>query len=268
MTAEAAGRPAGDDVPASRFLTSLRMQAAEYRHRLLLLLLVMLLPVTFFAATYYSTRTEPSPIAIEVPGRTGVSLVRPPERETWPVSIGLMGVSWAVAAAAFFSVTGNLQKDRRLVLAGYRAWELLLARLTILAVFSVALAFSAMLIFTGLASSNHPWITWVAAFLAGLIAAGVGLLLGTLLPRPTEGMLLIIMIFGVGMSLGQDAGRYFFMHPTQQLLTVGRFSQDPWPYPYIWQGLLVAAAFVAGAVLLWWLRTRIPRRPLPEEVEA
>lgn len=251
--------PASPSRPASRFLTSLRMQALEYRHRVMVLLLILILPVAFFAATYYTAPEITAPIPTKVPERTGTVEVYLEARETWPMVVGIMGIAWAVAAAAFFSVAGSLQRDRRLVLSGYKAWQILLARLGILAGISVVLAFVAMLPYTVVTSSLHPELVWLAAFLAGLIASGVGLLLGTLLPRPTEGMLIIIMVFGIGMSLGEDASRYFFMYPTQQLLTVGRLAQDPWPFPYIWQSLLIAGVLFGLALALWWWRTRVVR---------
>lgn len=242
---------------APRLLTSLRMQAIEYRRRAMLLLLVIALPVAFWAATYYSTGSDLVPV--KVPERTRTVELAVPLRETFPVDIGLMGVAWSVAAASFFSVTGSLERDRRLVLCGYGAWQILLARLGLLACVSVVLAFAATLIFAVLTFSLHPELTWLAAFLAGLIAAGTGMFLGTLLPRPTEGMLIIIGLFGIGMSLGEEASRYFFMYPTQQLLRAGRFARDPWPVPHIWQGLLIAGVFVGLALILWSWRTRVFR---------
>ena len=241
--------------PAPRMLTSFRMQAIEYRRRVMVLLLVMALPVVFFAATYYTTSDGLTNIS--VPQRTGAVEVEVQDRETWPVAIGLMGVAWGVAAAAFFSMTGSMERDRRLVLAGYGAWKILLARLGLLSGISVVLAFAATFISSVLTSSLHPELTWLAAFLAGLIAAGTGLLLGTLLPRPTEGMLIIIGLYGTGMSLGEEASRYFITYPAQQLLIAGRFAEEPWPVPYVWQSLLIAAVFVALALALWSWRTRV-----------
>ncbi|MFQ5945568.1 MAG: hypothetical protein ACE5NC_04880 [Anaerolineae bacterium] len=245
--------------PAPRLLTSLRMQALEYRDRGLLLLIVLGLPVVFFAATYYTAPDVAAPVPTRVPERTGTVEVYLQARETWPMVVGIMGVEWGVATVAFFAVMGNLQRDRRLVLSGYSAWQILVARLGILAGISVLLAFPAMVPYTVVTSSLHPELVWLANFLGGLIAAGFGLLVGTLLPRPTEGMLIVLLVIGVGVSLGQDAARYFFTYPAQQLLTVGRLAQDPWPFPFIWQSLLIAGGFVGLALALWWRRTRVVR---------
>ena len=255
-THEAAG---GYAHPASRFLTSMRMQAREYRDRWLMLLIVLALPVVFFATSYYSTPAGGELRPVSVPERTGVAEVYVEPRDTWSMGIGIMGVAWGVAAIAFFSVMGNLQRDRRLILSGYRPWQILLARLGILAGVSVPLAVAGMAPYTLVTSSLHPELVWLANFLGGLVAAGFGLLIGTLLPRPTEGTLIVILVIGIGLSLGGDAKKYFFLYAPMQLLTIGRLAHDPWPYPYVGQSLAVLTAFLIPSLFLWWRRTRIVR---------
>lgn len=197
---------------------------------------------------------------LDVPTRDGSITVHVDSRETWPMTIGIMGVTWGIATVAFFGVVGSLRKDRRLLVCGYRAWQILLARLGLLVGLSVPLALVGMLPYTAISSSLHPEIVWLACFLAALIAAGFGLLIGILIPRQMEGLLLIILGTGIGMSLGGEAAKYFFLYPTMQLLTMGRLSPDPWPYPYIAQSLLIAVVFVALSLGIWWWHSRLPRR--------
>jgi hypothetical protein len=243
----------------AKLITSLHMQALEYRQRWLLLLIVLLMPAVLFASNYYSVPAgDPQPL--EVPSRSGSITLQVDSRETWPMTIGIMGVVWGVSTVGFFGVVGNLRKDRRLLLCGYRAWQILLARLGLLAGLSVPLALIGMLPYTMISSSLHPVIVWLACLLAALIAAGFGLLIGILLPRPMEGLLLIILGTGIGMSLAGDSARYFFLYPAMQLLVMGRLSPDPWPYSYAAQSLMVAAAFVVLALAVWWWRTRLPQR--------
>jgi hypothetical protein len=243
----------------SRLLTSMTMQALEYRQRWLLLLIVLVMPAVLFAANYYSVPAgSQEPVSVPVHG--GSITVYVEARETWPMTIGIMGVTWGVSTVAFFGVVGSLRKDRRLLVCGYHAWQILLARLGLLAGLSVPLALFGMLPYTVISASQHPAIVWLACLLAALIAAGFGLLIGILLPRPMEGLLLVILGTGVGMSLGGEAAKYFFLYPAMQLLWMGRLSPDPWPYAYLAQSLLVAAAFAALALTIWWWRTRLPRR--------
>jgi hypothetical protein len=176
------------------------------------------------------------------------------------MTIGIMGVVWGVSTLAFFSVVGNLQRDRRLLLAGYHAWEILLARAGLLTIVAVPLALAGSLPYLVVTTSRHPELVWLACFLSALIAAGFGLLVGILLPRPTEGLLVIILGTGIGLSLSGDAAKYFFLYPASQLLTAGRLARDPWPYPYVAGSLLISSAFLAFALVLWWHRTRVPRQ--------
>lgn len=245
--------------PASRLLTSLQMQAREYRDRGLLLLIVTLLPVVFFSASFYSSPTDGNLIPIDVPERGGTATVMLEPRETWSMGIGILGVAWGVSTIAFFSVMGNLQRDRRLILSGYRSWQILLARLGILVGVSAPLAVAGMIPYTLVTTSLHPELVWLANFMAGLIAAGFGLLVGTLLPKPTEGMLIVILVTGIGLALNGDAAKYFFLYQPIQMLISGRLAADPKVLPFVGGSLAMAAAFLLPALILWWRRTRIAR---------
>ena len=249
----------GDARPASRLLTSLQMQAREYRDRGLLLFIVLALPVVFFAASFYSSPTGGRLAPINVPERDGTVVVMVEPRETWSMGIGILGVAWGVSTIAFFSVMGNLQRDRRLILSGYRPWQILLARLGILVGASVPLAVAGMIPYTMVTTSNHPEVVWLANFMAGLIAAGFGLLVGTLLPKPTEGMLIVILVTGIGLALNGDAAKFFFLYQPIQLLISGRLATDPRILPFVGGSLAVATAFLIPALFLWWRRTRIAR---------
>ena len=249
----------GDARPASRLLTSLQMQAREYRDRGLLLFIVLALPVVFFAASFYSSPTGGRLAPINVPERDGTVVVMVEPRETWSMGIGILGVAWGVSTIAFFSVMGNLQRDRRLILSGYRPWQILLARLGILVGASVPLAVAGMIPYTMVTTSLHPELVWLANFMAGLIAAGFGLLVGTLLPKPTEGMLIVILVTGIGLALGGDSAKYFFLYQPIQLLISGRLATDPRILPFVGGSLAMATAFLIPALFLWWRRTRIAR---------
>ena len=225
------------------------------------------MPAVLFAANYYSVPTgDPQPI--EVPTHGGSVTIHIDARETWPMTIGIMGVTWGVSTVAFFGVVGNLRKDRRLLVCGYHAWQILLARLGLLVSLSAPLALVGMLPYIVISSSRHPELVWLACFLAGFVAAGFGLLVGILIPRPMEGLLIVILGTGIGMSLGGDAAKYFFLYPAMQLLWMGRLSPDPWPYSYIAQSLLVASAFILLALTVWWWRTRLPHRIFRETVRS
>ena len=176
----------------TRLLTSLHMQALEYRQRWLLMMIVLVMPAVLFAANYYSVPAEDNLQPVSVPTHGGSITVYVESRETWPMTIGIMGVTWGVSTVAFFGVVGNLRKDRRLLVCGYRAWQIMLARLGLLVGLSVPLALVGMLPYTMISSSLHPELVWLACFLAGCIAAGFGLLIGILFFTP-----LLTVAYGV-----------------------------------------------------------------------
>lgn len=109
--------------------------------------------------------------------------------------------------------------------------------------------------------ANHPEIVFLADLCAAVISAGFGMLVGTLIPRATEGVLVVVVAIGLGMSLGQGAGQYFFLHPALQLLISARMAHDPPVIEYVWRSALVLAVFLAPSLALWWWRTRIIRYP-------
>lgn len=243
----------------SRILTSIKLQAIEYVHLRILLLIVLALPVGFFALTYYATPASAPPVALLVPDQGGEYQVTVPQAIGYSQGLGIMGVGWALATVAFFSVMGNLRRDRRLVLSGYASWQILVARLAILAVISAPLAFVALVPASVVMPATHPAVVLLANFTAGLIAAAFGMLIGTLLPRATEGVLIIVIAIGVGMSLPQEASAYFFLNPALQMLIAGRLADSPVVLPYVWQAVLVIALFLAPSLGLWWWRTRVFR---------
>ena len=160
----------------TQLLTSLRMQALEYRQRWLLLLIVLVLPSR-------SLRGE----LLQCAHRRSAAL-RGPYTQWFDHNVcrpqgNLAHDNWdrgrhlGCSTVAFFGVVGSLRKDRRLLVCGYRAWQILLARLGLLVGLSVPLALVGTLPYTMISSSLHPIIVWLACFLAALIAAGFGLLI-------------------------------------------------------------------------------------------
>jgi hypothetical protein len=108
---------------ASRLLVSLIMQAREYKHRLTILGIVLVLPLLFWSSSYYSAGDGLIPI--EIITASGTKEIMVSERESWPSITGIMGVAWAASTAAFYAMIGSFKRDKRLVLCGYRSWEIL-----------------------------------------------------------------------------------------------------------------------------------------------
>jgi len=89
--------------------------------------------------------------------------------------------------------------------------------------------------------------------LVGLVALEIGLLIGALIPRHTEGVLLIIAFFGIGMSLQGEVAKLFPTYPAKQLFRSGLFAEDPLVFPFVSEELLVFIILMAVTIISWYL---------------
>ena len=263
-----------------RFTTSLRFQLREYRARLLPLLMLALLPLAFWSATYFSLPGDAEaipPDVIEsyvgdVIGR--VDLTELSERDTWPFDTTFMGVGWGVAAAALFSVIGSAARDRRLVLAGFRPWELLLARFLILLLIAVPISLMPVALLAGFADTppTNLGLVWLGSLFTAVVAIGVGLIVGSLLPRQLEGTILLIGLVGVELSIPMTLTfrHYLPFFGPQALFTAGRFAADPLIAIHVLRSLAWTLGLTAVAVALWTRHVRVRRwgAPAPHPSEA
>ncbi|MFQ5814368.1 MAG: hypothetical protein ACE5I2_14420 [Anaerolineae bacterium] len=252
--------------PWYRFSTSLLLQMKEYRARLLPLTFVALLPIGFWAGAFFSLPPDSEPIPAywidqltPVVGRFALTEIA--ERDTWPFDTGFIGMGWGLGAAALFSVIGSGARDRRLVLSGYKPWEILIARFTIL--FLIALPISliplGLVSFFSGASPTYPALVWLGSLMAGVIGVGVGLIVGSLLPRQLEGTILIIGLVGIELSvpLGVTFRHYLPFFGPQALFTAGRFAVDPIVAGHIVRSLAWALGLSLAAIALWTWRVRV-----------
>lgn len=240
---------------AHRLRVSLQMQAREYKRRLLILSIVLTLPVAFWVSMYLTAGENPTPIT--VPTSSGDVEMIVPARESYPTDMGLMGITWAVAAAAFFAASGSVEKDKRLTLCGYNPWQILGARFILLTGIALLVSVIPLILFVPVLSALHPSAVWLASFLAGMVAAGIGLLVGALIPRYTEGMLTLIGILGIGMAMKGTAASFFPTYPAKQLFHTGIFAAEPLILPFVVQALLILIALVVVNIGLWSYRVRI-----------
>lgn len=233
------------------------MQAREYKHRLLILLIVVILPVAFWASMYYSAGGDPTPI--NIPTGTGTVEIIVPARESYPTELGLMGIAWAVAVAAFFTITGSIEKDKRLILCGYSSWQILGARLILLTGVVLLVSIIPLILFVPTLSPLNPELVWLASFLVGLIAVEIGLLVGALIPRHTEGVLIIIGVFGIGMNIQGTAAEFFPTYPAEQLFLTGLFAEQPLVLPFVGRTMVILIILAVLTIGLWSYRVRIHR---------
>jgi hypothetical protein len=253
-------------VSPARFVTSLSMQLREYRSRWLPLVMVALLPLLFWGAIYFSLPADAEPIdegllSTYLAGLGPLVEDDIHEQDTWPIDTALMGVGWGMAAAALFSVIGSGTRDRRLVLAGYRAWEILVSRFLLLLLIALPVSVIPVIIVAGFTSFTPPnlGLVWLGSYLAGVAGAGLGLVVGSLLPRQLEGTILLLGIVGTEISIPVTVTlrHYLPLYGPQSLFLQGRFSTDPEVGMHLLRGVAWALALSAVAIALWTWRTRV-----------
>lgn len=155
------------------------MQARELVRRRAAMALFALLPAAFF----YSI---------------------PPD-EVYALVAGLMGVSWAVAAAGLFGILAWRHVDTRLGIVGARPREGMLGRLLVSGTLALLLvAVYAPLMLVRLTVVDDAGAFMLAFVLMAILSVPLGLLIGVLVPRELEGTLVLIGIVGVGSSLPPD----------------------------------------------------------------
>jgi hypothetical protein len=243
-----------------KIAVSLKMQAKELLRKFTVLLLVFTLPLAFWVSVYYTAGDEPTPITVPTLDGDVVKLV--PARESYPIDLGLMAVAWSMATVAFFAESGGAERDRRLVLCGYASWQILLARLILLAGVAFLTSTIPLALFAPVLSPKHPWVLWLALLSTGLIALMTGLLVGALVPRYTEGVLTIISLYGIGMSLQGDVAKLFITYPARQLFRSGLYADKPLVLPFVTDELLAFAILLIATIASWFFRVEVRARAL------
>jgi len=117
------------------------------------------------------------------------------------VVTGGIAMAFSIAGASIFVALTARPVDQRLVLAGYRPYELLLGRLLLLELFGIAVSavFSVVMVFgTG---PPHPWLLAAGVGLVAFTSVPFGLAVGALAPHELEGVLVLIGVVGVQLTL-------------------------------------------------------------------
>lgn len=124
--------------------------------------------------------------------------------ERAPITGGV-GMSFAVAGAALFSIMSARAVDQRLVLSGYRPIELLLGRVGFLGPLGLVLASGFTLLMARLSHPARIWVVGLGLAAVALEAVAFGLAVGAAVPRELEGTLAVIGVIGLQLSNGSDA---------------------------------------------------------------
>lgn len=161
----------------------------EQRRRPLLLILLVAVPV--YVVTRSVAETLATPRQLTLPGDL---LVTTTMRELHGAIMAGMAIAFVAGLCGVFVMQSALAGDRRLVVAGFRPGETVLARLAVLLA-DTALVVAVSLVATAFYFDPASWPRFaLAAALIGLVYAPLGALLGAVLSRLAATYLMLFLV--------------------------------------------------------------------------
>ncbi len=165
------------------------MGLREQRRRPLLLFLLVVFPA--YVITRSIAETQATPHQVGLPG--GVQMITTMKDLHGAVMAGT-AIAFAAGLCGLFVMQAALQGDRRLVVAGFRPGETVLARLAVLAA-DAALVVVVSLVVTALYFDPASWLPFATASVTlGLIYAPLGALLGAVLDKLAATYLMLFLV--------------------------------------------------------------------------
>lgn len=173
----------------TRTRTATAMAFRDQLRRPLVLILLVIVP------TYVITRSVAQ--TLETPRRIGLPdgvFVTTTMKDLHGAGMGGIVVAFVAALLGVFVMQSALDGDRRLVVAGFRPGETVLAR-TLVLVSGTALVVAVAAAVTALNFSAAAWVPVIAALmLLGLIYAAIGALAGALLDNLAATYLILFLV--------------------------------------------------------------------------
>jgi len=238
---------------SARARTATAMAFRDQRRRPLVLILLVIVPA--YVITRSIAETLPTPRDVGLPG--GV-LVHTTMKDVHGAEMGGVTIAFVVALVGVFVMQSALEGDRRLVLAGFRPGEAVLARLAVLlAATAVVVGVSALV--TALSFDAASWPEVIAALvLIGLIYGGIGALAGALLDKLAATYLMLFLAMtdvGIVQSpmFSTTPGRFAVLLPAygpSRLMYEGAFSTSFQAAGELALGLAWLAALSVGVYVV------------------
>lgn len=173
----------------ARALTATEMAFREQRRRPLLLILLVFVPL--YVVTRSIAETEATPRMFTVPGDL---LVRTTMKDLHGAVMAGMAIAFVAGLCGVFVMQAALGGDRRLVVAGFRPGETVVARLAVLLA-DTAVVVAVSLLATSFYFEPSSWPRFaLAAVLIGVIYAPLGALMGAVMSRLAATYLILFLV--------------------------------------------------------------------------
>jgi hypothetical protein len=234
-----------------RARTATAMAFRDQQRRPLVWVLLVIIPA--YVITRSIAETLPTARQIGLPGGVVVTTTM---RNLHGAGMGGLAVAFVVALVGVFVMQSALEGDRRLVLAGFRPGETVIARLLVL-ISATVLVVAVAAIVTALNFTAASWLPMIAALaLIGLIYGAIGALAGAVLDRLAATYLILFLVMtdlGVVQSpmFHTTPGRLAVLLPgygPSRMLYEGAFSHS---FNAGWELLLSLAWLLALSVAVF-----------------
>jgi hypothetical protein len=240
---------------STRTLTATAMAFRDQRRRPLVLILLVIVPA--YVITKSVAETQATPRQIGLPG--GVWVITTMKALHGP-EMAKMSVAFVAALVGVFVMQSALQGDRRLVIAGFRPRETVLARVAVLTA-ATALVVAVSTVVMALFFTPASWPALIAALiLTGLIYAAIGALAGALLDKLPATYLILFLVMT---DLGVVQSSMFHATPAQGAVLLPGYAptrvmlDGAFSHAFNAAGdLLLALGWVAGLALAVYLVLR------------
>jgi hypothetical protein len=165
------------------------MAFRDQRRRPLLLILLVVLPA--YVITRSIAITEPTPQEVGLPGG---AVIASNMRDIHGAVMGGTIIGFAAGLGGVWVMPAALQGDRRLVIAGFRPGEAIVARLVVVAA-ATGLVVAVSALVTALAFDPASWTPFLAGLLLiGLVYALLGALIGAVLDKLAATYLILFLV--------------------------------------------------------------------------
>ncbi|MFH9298442.1 ABC transporter permease [Streptomyces sp. NPDC017520] len=222
------------------------------RNRFAMLLVVVYIPV-WIALAYVTIPGQPAPFRLRATGE----ILSPPGNHLTQITGALNAVTLIAGFMMFAATFTGGAFDRRLAMAGYPRYHLVLAKLSALTLVCVAVAAYATVVVGFTWPPRQPLLLAAALFCAALTYGALGVVFGSVLRREVEGMFAILMISVLDVALqnplsssGSDSAvvRFLPTYGAVQASMAAAFSDAS-----AVRGLLIQCLWLVGAATAGFL---------------
>lgn len=252
-----------------KFLTTYALMSVRQllRHRVAVVLLLVI-PTLFCSIIVLITPPRMVPLQLPAVGDGVMQQVN--EREVTIVFVGCASVCLLTALFALHLVQRQWAVDRRLMIAGYRSSELLVAKLAVLGGVIIVTSLYVLWLLSLYLEPQHPWRALAGFASGGFVYGCYGLLVGSIVRRELEGILCIVLLTNVDVSWLQNPIIYAAaeqkdiirllpgFYPIQITIT-GAITEhsilDPMARAFVY-----GSAFLVSVLVLYALRMRVGGR--------